>query len=495
MEVVLLFLAVYITGFSTVMGSSNFLFGTASSSYQFEGAYLSDGKGLNNWDVFTHKPGTVMDGSNGDVAVDQYHRYGEDIELMEYMGVNSYRFSISWSRILPKGRFGQTNMAGIQHYNKFIDALLNKGIHPFVTLTHFDVPQELEDRYGSWLSTEVQKDFKYYADICFKYFGDRVKYWSTFNEPNSVATYGYRTGLIPPSRCSIPFRNCSQGNSDTEPFIAAHNIILSHAIAVHLYRTKYQHRQGGSIGIVMSAMWFEPISDSEEDKFATERAISFYMNWFLDPIMFGKYPEEMQAILGSILPTFTEEDKNILNKGLDFIGINHYTSFYVKDCIYSQCESGQGIYKTEGSALWTQLKDGKYIGEPTTVLWLKVYPRGMKKIVTYVKDRYNNTPMFITENGFGEMDHTNSTVLSLNDVKRVEYLNSYLEELASAMRNGANVRGYFVWALLDNFELTSGYTTRFGLYYVNYTTLQRTPKSSASWYKEFISKQNTANDN
>ncbi|XP_047313211.1 beta-glucosidase 46-like isoform X2 [Impatiens glandulifera] len=458
----------------------------------FEGAYLSDGKGWNNWDVYTHKPGTVMDGSNGDIAVDQYHRYKEDIELMEYMGVNSYRFSISWSRILPKGRFGELNMAGIQHYNNLIDALLHKGIHPFVTLNHFDVPQELEDRYKSWLSTEVQKDFKYYADICFKYFGDRVKYWTTFNEPNVIAIWGYRTGLYPPSRCSIPFGNCSQGNSDTEPFIAAHNIILSHAIVVHLYRTEYQHRQRGSIGIALNAIWFEPISESEEDNLATERALSFYMNWFLDPIMFGKYPEEMQAILGSTLPTFTEDDKRMLDKGLDFIGINHYSSYYVKDCIYSPCEPGKGVYKTEGSALWTQLKDGKYIGEPTTISWLKVYPQGLKNIVIYLKDRYNNTPMFIAENGFGEFDQTNSNLYSLNDVKRVEYLNSYLDELASATRNGADVRGYFIWSLLDNFEWTSGYTTRFGIYHVNYTTLQRTPKSSAYWYKEFISGQSIA---
>ncbi|TYI78012.1 hypothetical protein E1A91_D06G181200v1 [Gossypium mustelinum] len=218
---------------------SNFLFGTASSSYQFEGAFLSDGKGLNNWDVFTHKPGNIMDGSNGDTAVDHYHLYQEDLDLMQDIGVNSYRFSISWARILPKGRFGSVNKAGIHHYNKLINSLLLKGIQPFVSLTHYDIPQELENRYGAWLSSQVQEDFKYHADICFKYFGDRVKYWTTFNEPNVAVIRGYRSGIYPPSRCSSSFGNCSNGDSVKEPFIAAHNIILSHAAAVDVYRTKF----------------------------------------------------------------------------------------------------------------------------------------------------------------------------------------------------------------------------------------------------------------
>ncbi|CAL5412013.1 unnamed protein product [Camellia sinensis] len=467
--------------------SDNFLVGTASSSYQFEGAFLSDGKGLNNWDVFSHKPGNIMDGTNGDIAVDHYNRYLEDLDLMENIGVNSYRFSISWARILPKGRFGKVNMAGINHYNDVINALLHKGIQPFVTLTHYDIPQELEDRYGGWLSPKVQEDFRYYAELCFKYFGDRVKNWATFNEPNLVVIHGYRTGLFPPSRCSGSFGNCSNGDSEREPFIAAHNIILSHVAANDIYRTKYQKNQGGSIGIVMNALWFEPISDSLEDKLAAERAQSFYMNWFLDPIILGKYPEEMHEILGPILPMFSKSDLKKMKRGLDFIGINHYTSLYVKDCIFSACERGQGVSRTEGYALKTAMKDGNLIGEPTEVDWLYVYPQGMEKIVTYIKDRYNNTPMFITENGFGEMDNPNSTVeVSLNDVKRVQYMSCYLDFLATAIRKGADVRGYFTWSLLDNFEWTYGYMRRFGLHHVDYATLKRTPKLSATWYKQFI---------
>ncbi|KAL8151193.1 hypothetical protein V2J09_021001 [Rumex salicifolius] len=258
----------------------NFLFGTASSAYQYEGAYLSDGKGLNNWDTFTHISGKIMDQSNGDTATDHFHRYQEDVDLMADLGVNSYRFSISWARILPKGRYGHINLAGINFYNKLIDALLQQGIEPFVTLSHFDIPQELEDRYGSWLSPKLKEDFGYYAGFCFKIFGDRVKYWVTFNEPNVVVNDGYRTGKFPPNRCSGQYGNCTDGNSEKEPFIAAHNIILAHAIAARLYKTTYQKQQRGFIGIVLHAMWFEPISNSLEDKMAADRAQTFFTNWY-----------------------------------------------------------------------------------------------------------------------------------------------------------------------------------------------------------------------
>ncbi|EEF43903.1 beta-glucosidase, putative [Ricinus communis] len=467
---------------------SSFLFGTASSSYQFEGAYLSDGKGLNNWDNFTHEPGNILDGTNGDISADHYHRYLEDMNLMEDIGVNSYRFSISWARVLPKGRFGHINQAGIHHYNKFIDALLRKGIQPFVSLTHFDIPQELADRYGSWLSPEVLEDFKYYADVCFRSFGNRVKYWTTFNEPNVAVIRGYRSGIFPPAHCSGSFGNCSSGDSDREPFIAAHNMILSHAAAVDVYRTKYQKEQGGCIGIVMNAIWYEPISNSLEDKLAVERAQAFYLYWFLDPIILGKYPSEMHEILGVDLPAFSNHELEKLKSALDFIGINHYSSFYIKDCIFSVCNQGPGITKAEGFALRTAEKDSFFIGEPTSIDWLYIYPKGMENIVTYIKERYNNIPMFITENGFGEKEnHSTSMNFLLNDVKRVEYLSSYLESLETAVRKGADIRGYFAWSLLDNFEWRDGYTVRFGLYHVDFSTLKRTQKLSATWYKDYIS--------
>ncbi|KAK7303279.1 hypothetical protein RJT34_14182 [Clitoria ternatea] len=475
---------------------ASFLFGTASSSYQFEGAYLADGKGLNNWDVFTHQQGTIVDGSTGDIAVDHYHRYQKDVDLMDYIGVNSYRFSLSWARIVPKGRFGKVNRAGIHHYDRLIHALLSRGIEPFVTITHYDIPQELEDRYKSWLSPEIQKEFRYYADICFKNFGDRVKYWVTFNEPNVAIIRGYRTGIWPPSRCSASFGRCNYaGDSETEPFIAAHNLLLSHAAAVHLYKTKYQEKQGGKIGLVMNTEWFEPFSNSSEDKSAVERARSFYMNWFLDPVILGKYPKEMVEILGPKLPAFSRTDLEKLKSGLDFIGINQYTSAYVRDCIFSACEVGRGSSKTEGSALISSHMNDVNIGKPTALDWLYVHPQGMEKIVTYIKDRYNNIPMYITENGLGTRENSNSTTEDImNDVNRVEYLSAYLDSLATTIRNGANVRGYFVWSLLDNFEWTDGYTVRFGLHHVHYPTLNRTQRLSAFWYKNYIANHKHTQD-
>ncbi|KAK9714923.1 hypothetical protein RND81_06G131000 [Saponaria officinalis] len=405
------------------------------------------------------------------------------------LGLNSYRFSISWARITPKGRYGGINFAGIGFYNKLIHALLLRGIEPFVTLNHYDIPQELEDRYSGWLSAEIQKDFEFYADVCFKYFGDRVKYWVTFNEPNVVASAGYRTGRYPPGRCSRSFGNCSEGDSEKEPFIAAHNIILSHAVTVNLYRSKYQEKQRGLIGIVLHCMWLEPISDSTVDKRATERAQSFFMKWYLDPIMFGEYPVEMQKILGSNLPKFSKKEKETLNKALDFIGINHYTSFFIQDCMFSSCEPGPGTSWSEGSVRRTQWKNDIPIGEPTAMNWLFIHPQGMQKIITYVKERYNNTPMFITENGFAqESNQTTPTNDLLDDFKRVEYLAGYLESVLRTIRNGADVRGYFVWSLLDNFEWLEGYTKRFGLYHVDYNTLRRTAKKSVRWYRDFVAK-------
>ncbi|CDY25325.1 BnaC01g29940D [Brassica napus] len=430
---------------------SDFLFGTSSSAYQYEGAYLTDGKGLNNWDVFSHeKPGDILDGGNGDIAVDQYNRFMEDIQSMNYLGVNSYRFSISWSRVLPKGRLGGINHLGVEHYNRLIDALIRNGITPFVTLNHFDYPQELENRFKSWLSPEMQKEFGYLADTCFKHFGDRVKHWITINEPNQQIILSYLKGIFPPNRCSMPFGNCSQGNSETEPFIAAHNTILAHAKAVQIYQTKYKKEQKGSIGIVVQTSWFEPISDSTADKNAAERAQSFYSNWILDPVVYGKYPKEM-------------------------------------DCLISACNSGDGASRSEGFALKLIQKGNISVGEVTDVSWLNIDPKGFRKMLNYLTDRYPNIPMFITENGLGELQKPETTVKELlNDTKRVRYLSGYLDALKTAMRDGANVKGYFAWSLLDNFEWLYGYKLRFGIYHVDYTTLKRTPKQSAYWYKNFI---------
>ncbi|XP_042392312.1 beta-glucosidase 18-like isoform X2 [Zingiber officinale] len=374
---------------------SSFLFGTSTSSFQIEGAYSEDNKSLSNWDILTHIPGRIRDGSNAEIADDHYHRYTEDIELMESLGVNAYRFSISWSRILPRGRLGGTNSLGIAFYNRLINALLHKGIKPFASLNHYDIPQELEDRYGGWLNPQLQEEFGEFADICFREFGDRVKYWMTFNEPNIVVTYGYRIGSFPPNRCSRGFGDCRSGDSSTEPYVAAHNMILAHATVVESYRSKYQRKQEGAIGIAMWATWFEPLRNITEDYKASQRALAFNTPWFLDPIIRGDYPPEMRQILGSRLPKFSGSDKRKLQSKLDFVGINHYTSLYAKDCP----ECGSVGPRGDALVLTTGERNGVPIGKKTAMKDFFVVPRGMEKIVMYMKQRYGNIPMFITENG------------------------------------------------------------------------------------------------
>ncbi|RCV34504.1 hypothetical protein SETIT_7G164400v2 [Setaria italica] len=467
----------------------SFLFGTATSSYQIEGAYLEGNKSLSNWDVFTHAPvsGRIKDGSAGDIADDHYHRYDEDVELMNSLGVNAYRFSISWARVLPEGRFGRVNPLGIEFYNKLIDSLLLKGIEPFVTLNHYDIPQELEDRYGAWLSAEIQRDFGHFADVCFAAFGDRVKYWTTFNEPNVAVLTGYMLGTYPPARCSPPFGSCAGGDSDAEPYVTTHNVVLSHATAVEIYKRKYQSKQKGLIGIVMYTTWYEPLTDTPEDRLAAERALAFSVPWFVDPIVYGDYPPEMRQVLGSRLPTFSPEERRKLGYKLDFIGINHYTTLYARDCMFSSgCPLGQGTQ--HALAAVTGERNGVPIGPPTGRPMFYVVPDGIEKMVTYIMRRYNNLPMFVTENGYpdgGEAGHDHAKDL-LHDQGRIQYLDGYLTKVAKAIRDGADVRGYFVWSLMDNFEWLYGYTLRYGLYYVDYQTLERKPKSSALWYKRFL---------
>ncbi|XP_019176011.1 PREDICTED: beta-glucosidase 46-like [Ipomoea nil] len=466
---------------------ANFFFGTSSSSYQYEGAYLTDGKGLSNWDVYTHQPGHVLDGSNGDVAADQYHLYQEDADLLASLGVNSHKLSISWSRVLPKGRHGNINWKGINYYKNLIDSLLLKGIEPFVTINHYDVPQELEDRYQGWLSSEMQEEYAYFADVCFKHLGDKVKYWITFNEPNMWIICAYRWGLWPASH-----GNWSEGDAAKQPFIVAHNMILAHAAAVNIYRNNYQQQQGGQIGLAVLFYWYEPMTNSTADKAAVERGQSFMSKWFLDPIIYGSYPKEMKDLLGSDLPEFSSNDLEKLKAArLDFIGINHYTTYYVQDCLSSTCDPFMtGNTREEGFVGQSLInQNGNLIGEMTGLEYLAVYPPGMEKVVTYVKENFPNIPLYVTENGYCDTTTPFSNIEEvLNDTKRVKFLADYLDAIATAISKGADVRGYFIWSLFDNFEWTYGYTKRLGLYQFDRVTLKRTPKLSAKWYKQFIAK-------
>eukprot|EP01018_Ginkgo_biloba_P013679 Gb_30772 [translate_table: standard] len=316
------------TNFSRHSFPKGFVFGTASSSFQYEGAVKEDGRGPSIWDTYSHKFGRILDFSNADVTTDQYHRYKEDIQLMADMGMDAYRFSISWSRIFPNGS-GSINQAGVDHYNKLIDALLEKGIAPYVTLYHWDLPQALADAYNGWLSSKIISDYVNFAETCFAKFGDRVKNWMTFNEPHTFAIQGYDVGLQAPGRCSILLHSfCSAGNSATEPYIVAHNTLLSHATAVDIYRKKYKAKQGGSIGMAFDVMWYEPMTNSSQDIAATQRAQDFQFGWFMDPIFFGDYPASMKQRVGNRLPAFSREQSRMVKGSLDFVGVNHYTTYY-----------------------------------------------------------------------------------------------------------------------------------------------------------------------
>ncbi|XP_057460635.1 beta-glucosidase 18-like isoform X2 [Actinidia eriantha] len=459
-----------------------FFFGTATSSYQIEGAYLEDGKSLSNWDVFTHINDGQRNGANGDVANNHYYRYLEDMEIMQSLGVNSYRFSISWARILPRGRFGEVNPTGVMFYNKIIDNLLLKGIEPFVTINHNDFPQELEDRYGSWLSPLMQEDFVHFAETCFKSFGDRVKYWITINEPNLFAEMAYMQGIFPPAHCSQPYGNCSIGNSKIEPLFSMHNMLLAHAKAAKLYR---DHFQGGFIGIVACAFMYEPLTDDDLDKEAASRALAFDLAWIFDPLVHGDYPPEMRRFHGNELPSFSAEERKYMKGSIDFIGINHYSTLYAKDCLHSSCTI-DGKSEILGFSYITGERNGVPIGEPAGMVGMYIVPRGMEEIIDYIKERYHNKPIFVLENGYAQRQQDLQVQDSLDDIKRVEFHKAYLSSLARAIRNGADVRGYFIWTLMDAFEWLDGYNIGFGLYHIDTQTLNRIPKLSAKWYRNFL---------
>ncbi|GFP78592.1 probable inactive beta-glucosidase 14 [Phtheirospermum japonicum] len=365
---------------------NGFLFGAATSAYQIEGGFNEDGKSLSNWDVFCRTEGSIADGTNGDIADDHYHRYMEDIEIMQSLGLATYRFSISWSRILPRGKLGEVNQIAVAFYNKIIDNLLLRGIEPFVTIFHNEYPQELEDRFKGWLSPLMQEEFVYFAETCFEYFADRVKYWITINEPALVSEMSYERAQYPPARCSPPFGRCANGNSDVEPLIVAHNMLLGHAKAAKLYRERFK-------------------ANGEDDKEAAKRALAFNVAWTLDPLVFGDYPSEMKRYHGSELPSFSSEESELLRDSIDFIGINHYGTLYAKDCIHSSCQCNDssctqgGDRPIRGFVYTTGERDGVLIGEQTGMARFFAVPRGMEDIVSYVKERYHNKPMIVTENG------------------------------------------------------------------------------------------------
>ncbi|XP_027065676.1 beta-glucosidase 12-like [Coffea arabica] len=468
-----------------------FVFGVATSAYQVEGAWNIDGKGPSNWDIFTHKfPGKIANGSNGDVATDSYHRYKNDIKLLKEMNGDSYRFSIAWSRVIPDGNFSKgINEKGIQYYNKLIDELLANGLTPTVTIFHWDVPQALEEEYGGFLSPKIVKDYHDFANLCFERFGDRVKHWITLNEPWTFSTIGYDSGTFAPGRCSAwKNNNCTSGNSGTEPYLVAHHQLLAHADVVKLYKTNYQAHQKGKIGITLVSDWFVPFSNSALDQRAAIRALDFMFGWFMNPLVYGDYPPSMRILVGNRLPKFRPQQSKKLIGSYDFLGLNYYTANYAVH-LASPPNKVNVSYSTDGQVNVTASRNGQLIGVQAGSDWLHVYPKGLWDLLIYIKRKYKNPIIYITENGVDEKDNQTLTLKqALKDNFRIQYYYRHLQFLRKAISNGVRVKGYYGWSLIDNFEWSDAYSVRFGINYVDYKTLQRFRKLSSYWFERFLRK-------
>ncbi|XP_073151170.1 beta-glucosidase 11-like [Henckelia pumila] len=457
---------------------ADFVFGSGTTAYQYEGAAFEDGRTPGVWDTYSHSD--RFDGANGDVTCDGYHKYKEDIKLMSDMGLEAFRISISWSRLIPNGR-GPVNPLGLQFYNNFINELISHGIQLHVILHHADLPQVLEDEYDGWISRKIVKDFTAYADVCFREFGDRVLYWTTVNEANIFAIGGYDQGAMPPGRCSMPYSDlCSKGNSTTEPYLVGHNILLAHSAVVKLYKEKYKASQKGYVGFNIYNMWMVPYTDSKEDVIATQRANDFYTGWLLDPLIFGDYPEIVKKNAGTRIPVFTKDELEQIQGAIDFIGVNHYTIVLVKDYPLALQTDNRDLIADMAIELKLVVE-----GKPPLPLpdEYPVRPWGLYGLLEYIKQVYGNIPIYVHENG--QRTRRNQT---LDDTTRVEYLHGYIGAVLDAVRNGSNTKGYFAWSLLDCLELLDGFDSSFGLCYVDLDDkdLKRYPKLSARWYSNFL---------
>jgi len=439
---------------------ARFLWGAATSAYQVEGSPLADGAGPSIWQQFCATPGRVANGETGDVACDHYRRYREDVQLMRQLGLQAYRFSISWPRVLPQGR-GTPNAAGLGFYDRLVDELLANGIEPLVTLYHWDLPAAL-DNLGGWLNPEVAQWFAEYSSLMFRRLDDRVKYWVTINEPWVVADGGYLHGTLAPGHANR-----------FEAPIATHHLLRAHGAAVQAYRAVGKHQ----IGLAVNLEPKYPASDSAEDRAATARADAYMNRQYLDPALLGSYPAEMREIFGDAWLDWPAADFDLIRQKLDFIGVNYYTRSVTRADEKSWPVRAAAVRQPQ--SLYTEMP------------W-EVYPSGLADTLRWVRDRYGNPPIYITENGAAFPDPPSVTGDCLDDPLRVAFLRQHIGAVRDVIAQGVNVRGYFVWSLLDNFEWALGYRMRFGIVHVDYATQRRTPKASARFYSRVIATNGAA---
>ena len=433
----------------------SFLWGASTSAYQIEGSPLADGAGPSIWQRFSHSPGRTTNGDTGDIACDHYNRWRDDVALMKRIGLQAYRFSISWSRVLPSGT-GRVNERGLDFYDHLVDALLAENITPNATLFHWDLPAALDDR-GGWLNRDVADWFGEYASAVFARLGDRVPLWATLNEPWVVTDGGYLHGALAPGHRNL-----------FEAPIASHNLLRAHGRGVQAFRAQ---ARSGQIGLVVNLEPKDPATDSREDRAAAVRGDAYMNRQYLDPIFCGRYPEEMRDIFGEAWPDFPIDDFALIGQKIDFLGVNYYT---------------RGVVRDDPLAVPVRIA---YVRQPehayTETGW-EVHPASLTRTLTWVTERYGRIPLYVTENGAALYDPPHSIDGVIDDPIRVWYFREHLKAAHDAITQGADLRGYFAWSLLDNYEWSLGYSKRFGIVHVNYETQERTPKASALFYRDVI---------
>jgi beta-glucosidase len=431
-----------------------FLWGAATSAYQIEGSPLADGAGPSIWQRFSHTPGLTRDGDTGDVACDHYQRSLEDVALMRRIGLSAYRFSIAWGRVLPQGR-GAVNAAGLAFYDRLVDALLANGIEPMVTLYHWDLPAALDDR-GGWLNPDSTSWFADYAAIVFRKLDDRVKLWITLNEPWVVADGGYLHGVLAPGH-----------RNRFEAPIVTHRLLCAHGAAVRAYRSEGKH----SIGIVVNLEPKYPASNDASDRAATARADAYMNRQYLEPLLHGRYPDEMVDIFDEAWPKWPHDEVEAIAQSIDFLGVNYYT---------------RSVVRADDAAWLLRAVPVRQQRATYTETGWEVFAQGLTDTLVRLKQSYGNPPLYVTENGAAFFDPPTVGGDRLADPLRVDYLRRHIAAVHAAIAAGVDVRGYFLWSLLDNFEWSHGYSKRFGIVHVDFATQKRTLKDSALAYAEII---------
>lgn len=430
----------------------DFVWGASTSAYQIEGAVDEDGRGPSIWDTFCRRPGVIHNNDTGAVACDHYHRWRDDVQLLRDLGIKAYRFSIAWPRILPEGR-GRVNAAGLDFYERLVDALLAAGIEPFPTLYHWDLPQALQDQ-GGWPLRDTAQAFADYAQVVVQRLGDRVRRWTTHNEPMIVTAFGHVTGTHAP------------GIQDPAAALrTAHHLLLSHGLAAQAIRASAPVQ----VGIALNLQPVDPATPGEADARTARLFDGFANRWFLDPLFRGAYPEDASAAFGPLAPTPQPGDLETIRTPLDFLGVNYYSRMVVR-------------HDPTNPLLQASLVETE--GVERSLMW-EVHPEGLGRLLERLTREYRPAALYITENGMPLLDQPDAAG-AVNDPPRIDFLGRHFDQCRAALAAGVPLRGFFVWSLLDNFEWALGYRMRFGLVHVDFATQRRTPKASAAWYGQVI---------